>query len=93
VVGENPASFSSGKNRKSEHVKDPPLRAPLALGGWGGEGYFASMKAGLFCVCESRLSQRSPFFSDRQAVSCVLRVTLMSHCTTRATTMFRFSSL
>jgi len=61
------------EKRKSECVKDPTLRAPLALGGWGGEGYFASMKAGIFCVCESRLSHRSPIFflqTDRRSVAC-----------------------
>ena len=33
---ENPASFLSGKKRKSECAKDRAPGAPLALGGWGG---------------------------------------------------------
>ena len=47
----------------------PHPGTPLVLGGGCGEGYFASMKAGLFCVCESRLPHRSPIFflqTDRQ---------------------------
>ena len=76
--------------RKSEiRVREGPRTAPpLALGGWGGEGYFASMKAAYSVFVRVDSPTVHPFFSsDRQAVSSVLRDTLVSRCTTRATTI------
>jgi len=39
-------------------LREDPTPHPLGLGGWR-VGHFGSMKAGLFCVCESRVSYRS----------------------------------
>ena len=62
--------------QKTEIRAGPP--SPPGIRWVGGEGYFASMKAGLFCVCESKLSHRSPIFFFRPTGG-QLRVTRHAH--------------
>src|SRR5262249_60582200 len=77
----SPASFLPGEKRKSKLREGPPAPRPPGIGGWD-RGYFASMKAGLFCVCESRfhglvsIPPLTNFFSDPSHQASMLRVTL-----------------
>jgi hypothetical protein len=57
------------RRKSGIRVSEGPHSGPPLGIGWDGEGYFASIKSGLFCVYESRLSHRSPIFflqTDRQ---------------------------
>jgi hypothetical protein len=86
-----PPRFCRTKNGNQICAKDPIPRTPLGLGGWVvWWGYFASMKTGRFCVCESRFPPLNSFFfrpvASASIPCCASR--WKSHCTTPTTIMF-----